>query len=91
MNFDTRTILDVIKLNEDLKEKLCNIIDIELINRKYYDTDEAFAQDISPLIQGYLVRFMKNDMKKSDLLFVKKLINLKNVDYKTLIDVIVKY
>lgn len=96
MNFDTRTTLDVIKLNNDLKEKLLHIIDTELgaMSAEFDMSDDKldaeFLKIVKPILHGYLVRFFKNELKNTDLLFLKKLVNLKNVDYKPLIEEVTK-
>lgn len=96
MNFDTRTTLDVIRLNVELREKLLHIIDTELgIMSAEFDMsddtlDAEFLKLVKPILHGYLVRFFKNELKNTDLLFLKKLVNLKNVDYKTLVEEVTK-
>jgi hypothetical protein len=96
MNFDTRTTLDVIRLNDELKEKLLHIIDTELgiMSSQFDMTDDTldaeFLKIVTPILHGYLVRFFKNELKNTDLLFLKKLVNLKNVDYKTLVEEVTK-
>ena len=96
MNFDTRTTLDVIILNDELKEKLLRIIDTEreIMSSQFDMTDDKldteFLKIVTPILHGYLVRFFKNELKNTDLLFLKKLVNLKNVDYKTLVEDVTK-
>jgi hypothetical protein len=94
MNFDTRTVLDIISLNDELKKKILGMIDTELLLFNYSNDverdDDEFALAIAPLIKRYMESFFKKDFKKSDLFLIRKTINLKNVDYKQLIDNVVK-
>lgn len=94
MNFDTRTVLDIISLNDSLKQKIFQVIDTELLLFNYShdverDEDE-FALAIAPLLKRYIEQFFKTDFKKSDLYLIRKSINLKNVNYKQLIDTVTK-
>lgn len=94
MNFDTRTVIDVITLNDSLKSKLFDIIDSELLLFNYThdverDEDE-FALTIAPLLKRHIEKFFKVEFKKSDLFLIRKTINLKNVNYKQLVDNITK-
>lgn len=94
MNFYTRTVLDIISLNDSLKQKIFQVIDTELLLFNYShdverDEDE-FALAIAPLLKRYIEQFFKTDFKKSDLYLIRKSINLKNVNYKQLIDTVTK-
>lgn len=94
MNFDTRTVVDIIMLNDSLKNILFDVIDSELLLFNYThdverDEDE-FALTIAPLLKRHIEKFFKVEFKKSDLFLVRKTINLKNVDYKQLVDNITK-
>lgn len=94
MNFDTRTVVDIILLNDSLKNRLFDVIDSELLLFNYThdverDEDE-FALTIAPLLKRHIEKFFKVEFKKSDLFLVRKTINLKNVDYKQLVDNITK-
>lgn len=94
MNFDTRTVIDLITLNDSLKNKLFEVIDSELLLFNYShdverDEDE-FALTIAPLLKRHIEKFFKVEFKKSDLFLIRKTINLKNVNYKQLVDNITK-
>lgn len=94
MNFDTRTVMDLIALNDSLKNKLFDVIDSELLLFNYThdverDEDE-FALTIAPLLKRHIEKFFKVEFKKSDLFLIRKTINLKNVNYKQLVDNITK-
>lgn len=88
MNFDTRTIMDVINLNNDLKESLFEII----LNEQMFlgDTDEfnddILLQSVAPIIKSKLKQFlMVKELKKMDLDILKGTININNIDYKHLV------
>jgi hypothetical protein len=92
MNFDTRTVRDLIYLDQSLKSDLLNCIDEELIfssGRDFFDEDE-FAEVLKPLFQDYLKNFMKKKLSKMKLNFVRSMIDLNKVDYKYLIDYLTK-
>ena len=94
MNFDTRTVIDLITLNDSLKNKLFEVIDSELLLFNYSNDDERdedeFALTIAPLLKRHIEKFFKVEFKKSDLFLIRKTINLKNVNYKQLVDNITK-
>jgi hypothetical protein len=94
MNFDTRTVIDIITLNDSLKQKIFQTIDAELLLFNYThdverDEDE-FALAIAPLLKRYIEQFFKTEFKKSELYLIRKTINLKNVNYKQLVDNVTK-
>jgi len=86
MNFNTRTIIDLITLDDDLKDKLNRIVDDEklfLLSMGDSSIDEAeFIASVSPLIHDNLKRYVKLDLRSTDLSFLKGIINLNKVDYK---------
>jgi hypothetical protein len=92
MNFDTRTVIDLISLDDGLKEKLQDTVDEELLMFQSTDafTDDEFIDSVIPHIKDYLKISIKKNLKTLDLDFIKKMINLDNVDYKKLIDYINK-
>jgi hypothetical protein len=88
MNFDTRLILDIFILDSKLKEDIQNIVEEEqlfsdIIGR--VDSD-YFLDSVAPLIKDKLKQYVKRDIKKLDIPFVKSLINITNVDYRIIID-----
>lgn len=92
MKFDTRTVTDLISLDEELKKRLQDSIDEELL---LFDGDERFTEEnfaelMTPILKDHIKQFMKNDLKKLDLLFLKKIIDLGKIDYKELIDYLTK-
>lgn len=92
MNFDTRTIIDLISLDNELKEKLQDTVDEELLVFESTDifTDEEFINSITPHLKHYLKISIKKNLKLLELDFLKKMINLDNIDYKKLIEYINK-
>ena len=92
MNFDTRTVIDLISLDNELKEKLQETVDAELLVFESTDifTDEEFINSITPHIKDYLKLSIKKTINLLELDFIKKMINLDNIDYKKLIEYINK-
>lgn len=86
MNFNTRTIVDLINLDYDLKSKLNSIIDDErlfLLSMNDASIDEVdFIITISPIMHETLKRYVKIDLRGTDLSFLNGMINLNEVDYK---------
>ena len=84
MNFDTRTVIDLISLDNELKEKLQETVDAELLVFESTDifTDEEFINSITPHLKDYLKVSIKKTIKLLELDFIKKMINLDNIDYK---------
>ena len=93
MNFDTRTIIDMIRLDETLTEDLrYTIAEEQIFSEKIdqYDYD-IFVDSITPLIKDRLKFFLKKDLKQIDLLILKGVVNVDNIDYKTFVNEIQKY
>lgn len=92
MNFDTRTVIDLISLDSDLQNKLRMTIDEEQLfseNIGHFN-DDVFIESITPLLKDHLKSFMKKDVKKMELPFINNLVNLNIIDYKHLIEEITK-
>lgn len=92
MNFDTRTVTDLISLSEKLKKQMHTSIDEEFL---LFDGDERFTEDtfaelLTPILKDHLKEFIKSDLKKMDLIFLKKMIDLNKVNYKEVIDYLTK-
>jgi hypothetical protein len=87
MNFDTRTILDVVILDKDLETVLASLIEAERII--WYETGEnsqnQFVKSIIPLIKDELKFYMKTKLYRKKLGFLKNLVDLEKVDYFHLI------
>lgn len=92
MNFDTRTVMDLISLDEELKKKLHESIDEEFLLFDGDDrfTEETFAELLTPILKDHIKLFIKYELKKMNLLIIKKTINIENIDYKKLIDYLTK-
>lgn len=92
MNFDTRTVMDLISLDEELKKKLHESIDEEFLLFDGDDrfTEETFAKLLTPILKDHIKLFIKYELKKMNLLIIKKTINIENIDYKKLIDYLTK-
>lgn len=92
MNFDTRTILDIIVIDPDLEIVLNILIDAEKIlwlnSGKIVEKD--FVRSVIPLIKDELRFYMATRLRPLNLEFIKKLVNLDNVDYFQLIPAITK-
>lgn len=92
MNFDTRTVTDLIYLNSDLKEIMQNSIDEEflLFDGDERFTEEDFAELLRPILKDHIKQFFKTELKKMDLVFLKKMINLDNINYGEIVDYLTK-
>ncbi len=93
MNFDTRTIMDIIELNDSLKDELFEIIFEEQIffKKKYRLNVDEFSLMIMPTIKDVLTRFFKKGLTDMDLPVLKGTININNVDYTYLVNKVVKF
>lgn len=92
MNFNTRTIIDLISLDNTLKSNIQTIVDQELFLFPHTDTftDEDFTIGVTPFIKDHLKLFIKTELKRMNLFFLKSMINLEEVDYKIIIDYVTK-
>jgi hypothetical protein len=88
MNFDTRTVLDIISLNEKLKETLFEIV---LTEQESLDDIDQFNEDVllnsaTPIIKNKLKDFLfRKELTDMGLGILKGTININNIDYKSLI------
>jgi hypothetical protein len=87
MNFDTRTVLDILVLDKDLEIVLSSLIEAERII--WYATGKnsqnEFVKSVIPLVKDELKFYMKTKLYRKKLGFLKKLIDLEKVDYFHLI------
>lgn len=90
MNFDTRLILDIFKLDSNLKNDIFNIIEEEQLFSEMIGIVDSdyFLESVSPLLKDRLKQYVKKDIKNLNLPFVKSLINLANVDFRIIIDTV---
>ena len=92
MNFDTRTIIDLIKLDETFTEDFISMIKEEQrFSEKIeqYDYD-VFVDSIVLLLKDRLKFFIKNNLKKIGLPILKGRVNIDNVDFKLFVNEIQK-
>ena len=92
MNFDTRTVIDIIQLSDELKKELQSAVGDELaflLSTNDF-TDEDLFNAVYPTIKDALKTFLKNKLKTVYLPILKNTVNLNSVDYKYLIDHITK-
>ena len=95
MNFDTRTIIDLIKLNDKLKDTMLLILEEEIsFNKrivkkqkveKYVDDSSTFSDTIIPQMKDCIKVFLKKELKDVDLSIIGELITINNVDYSIVI------
>lgn len=92
MNFDTRTIIDLVKLDETVTKDFISMIKEEqLFSEKIeqYDYD-VFVDSIVLLLKDRLKFFIKNNLKKIGLPILKGRVNIDNVDFKLFVNEIQK-
>lgn len=92
MNFDTRTIFDIIVLDPDLESVLTALVDGEKILwiRSGKTSESDFVKSVIPIVKDELRFYMKTRLYKMKLGFLKNMINLEKVDYFQLIPVVAK-
>ena len=92
MNFDTRNIIDLVKLDETVTKDFISMIKEEqLFSEKIeqYDYD-VFVDSIVLLLKDRLKFFIKNNLKKIGLPILKGRVNIDNVDFKLFVNEIQK-
>lgn len=100
INFDTRTINDLIHLDEDLKFEINSIIQEEefiskkntinsILNDYEFITDDIL-DTVLPDIKDCLKSFMKKNLNKIELPVLKEVVNLNNVDYRYIVNISIK-
>jgi hypothetical protein len=92
MNFDTRTVLDLMILDPELELNISAIVDGE----KYLwvssgkTSENDFVRSVIPLVKDELAFYMKNRLYRLKMTFLKKMIDLNKVDYYHLIPAVAK-
>lgn len=89
MNFDTRTVMDLINLNNEFRESLFDIIleEQSMIDSTDEFRDKVFVETVTPIIKSRIKDFLfRKELTKMNLGILKGTINLNNVDYKHLIE-----
>jgi hypothetical protein len=88
MNFDTRTIVDIISLNTELRESLFEIV---LTEQESLEDQDEFNEDVLlnsavPVMKNRIKDFLfRKELTNMELGILKGLININNIDYKFLI------
>lgn len=92
MNFDTRTVLDVILLDPNLEDVLAALIDAEKIlwTKSGNTSENEFVRSIIPLVKDEINFYVKTRMYRQNLGFLSTIINLDKVDYYHLIPAVAK-
>jgi len=92
MNFDTRTIIDLIELNLDIANDIRKTIKEEQkFSEKIHQYDyDIFVDSISSLLKDIIKCFLKKNLKDIDLSILKNMITIDNIDYKIFVNEIQK-
>lgn len=93
MNFDTRTVLDIILLDPSLETILTALVDAEksLWIKSGGTSENEFVRSVIPIVKDELKFYMKNHIHRvMKLGFLKKLVDLDKVDYYHLIPAVAK-
>jgi len=92
MNFDTRTVLDIILLDPDLETILTALVDGEKVLwvRSGKTSENDFVKSVVPLVKDELNLYMKTRLHRMKLGFLTKMLNLDKVDYFHLIPAVAK-
>jgi hypothetical protein len=92
MNFDTRTVLDLMIIDPDLERNISAIVDGEkfLWVSTGKTSQNDFVRSIIPLVKDELKFYMTTRLYKIKLGFLKKIVNLDKVDYYHLIPAVTK-
>ncbi len=93
MNFDTRTVLDIILLDPSLESVLTALVDAEKVLwiNSGKTSENEFVRSVIPLVKDELKFYMKNRIHRvMKLGFLKKLVDLDRVDYYQLIPAVAK-
>lgn len=98
MNFDTRTVIDLIKLNAKLKDSMVSILEDEklfvkknmknkITSKNLFDCDD-FLQIVSPQMKECLKLFLKKELSVMGLSVMRGIININNVDYSNVVKIL---
>jgi hypothetical protein len=92
MNFDTRTVLDLMILDPDLERNISAIVDGEkfLWVSKGNTSQNDFVRSVIPLVKDELKFYITTRLYRIKMSFLKKLIDLEKVDYYHLIPAVAK-
>lgn len=83
MNFDTRTVLDLFKLDPDLRVIVSSIVDGEKVlwESQMKTSQNDFVRHVIPLVKDELRFYLKSHAYRKKLHFLRPLINLDKIDY----------
>lgn len=92
MNFDTRTVFDLMIIDPDLEIIINSLVDAEkYIYFKSGNTSENdFVRSVIPLVRDELKFYMRYKLHKLKLGFLNKMVDLDKVDYYHLIPAVCK-
>jgi hypothetical protein len=92
MNFDTRTVFDLMIVDPDLEIIINSLVDAEkYIYFKSGNTSENdFVRSVIPLVRDELKFYMRYKLHKLKLGFLNKMVDLDKVDYYHLIPAVCK-
>lgn len=92
MNFDTRTMLDIILLDESLESILTALVDAEKVIwiKSGKTSENEFVRFVIPVVKDELSFYMKHRLHKIRMGFLRKLVDLDKVDYYQLIPAVAK-
>lgn len=92
MNFDTRTVLDLMIIDPDLERNVSAIVDGEkfLWTSSGKTSQNEFVKSVIPLVKDELQFYMKTRLYRIKMTFLKNMVNLENVDYFHLIPAVSK-
>jgi hypothetical protein len=93
MNFDTRTVLDIILLDPSLEIILTALVDAEKVIwvKSGKTSQNEFVRSVIPIVKDELHFYMKNRIYRvMKMGFIKKLVDLDKVDYYQLIPAVAK-
>lgn len=93
MNFDTRTVLDIILLDPSLETILTALVDAEKVIwvKSGKSSENEFVRAVTPIVKDELKFYMKNRIHRvMKLGFLKNIVDLDKVDYYQLIPAVAK-
>jgi hypothetical protein len=92
MNFDTRTVLDLMILDPDLERNIAAIVDGEKViwTKNGNTSQNDFVRSVIPFVKDELKFYMTTRLYRIKMSFLKKLIDLDKVDYYHLIPAVAK-
>lgn len=92
MNFDTRTTLDIILLDQGLELVLTALVDAEKVIwvKSGKTSENEFVRFVTPIVKDELRFYMRHRLHKIKLGFLKKFVDLDKVDYYHLIPAVAK-